>query len=125
MNMLKNTVAICALALCATAASAATIRVTCEVRGDRAKVSVDGKGLAAGRYSTTVVSGGNMAASPAVAAVGGEIEADYDSNPADIRAGAVAIASTFITGGMVAGKVIDAAGNTVISDTASCRVRNR
>lgn len=126
MKQLKWTAA---LGLCAVLASAqafaATIRVTCEVRGDRARISVDGKQLAAGKYSTAVLSGESMASTPAVAAVGGEIEADYDSNPADIRAGATAIASTFVKGGMVTGKLLDSSGNTVISDTVSCRVRSR
>ncbi len=113
------------LALASAQASAATVRVSCEVRADRARASVDAKGLAAGSYSTQVVSGGNMAAAPSQAAVRGEVESDYDSNPADVRAGAVAIPSTFVQGGMVTGKVVDAAGNTVISDTVACRVRSR
>jgi hypothetical protein len=113
------------LSMVAVDASAATVRVTCEARPGRAKVSVDAKGLAAGSYSTAIVSGGNSAAAPAQAAVGGEVESDYDSNGADIRAGATAIAATFIAGGSVTGKVIDAAGNTVIADTVACRVRSR
>jgi hypothetical protein len=113
------------LAMVAVDASAATIRVTCEARPGRAKVSVDAKGLAAGSYSTSIVSGGNAAMSAPQAAVGGEVESDYDSNANDIRAGAVAIASTFIVGANVTGKVVDAAGNTVIADTVSCRVRTR
>lgn len=111
--------------LAAGSAAAATIRVTCEVSPTRSKVSVDGKGLAAGSYSTVAVSGGNMASAPAQAAVAGEVESDYDSKPADIRAGAVAIPSTFITGASVTGKVVDSSGNTVIADTVACRVRRR
>lgn len=113
------------LSILAVDASAATVRVTCEVSAKRSKISVDGKNLAAGNYSTVAISGANMAAHPAIAAVAGEIETDYDSNPRDIHNGAIAIASTFITGGQVTGKVIDAAGNTVISDTVTCRVRRR
>lgn len=113
------------LAMVAVDASAATIRVTCEARPGRAKVSVDAKGLPAGSYSTAIVSGGNAAMAPAQAAVGGEAESDYDSNAGDIRAGATAIASTFIVGGSLTGKVVDASGNTVIADTVSCRVRSR
>ncbi len=128
MHFLKQGAAACTLATLAMIgldASAATIRVTCEVRDSRAKISVDAKGLAAGSYSTQVVSGGNMASAPPQAAVRGEIETDYDSNPADIRAGAVAVAPGFIVGGQVSGKLVDASGNTLIADTASCRVRNR
>jgi len=113
------------LTMAASQAGAATIRVQCEARPDRATISVDGKSLAAGRYTTVAVSGGSMATTPAVAAVAGEVQADYDSNPADIRAGATAIPRTFIQGGMVTGKIVDAAGNTVIADTVSCRVRTR
>ena len=128
MNILKQTAAACVLATLAmigAEASAATIRVTCEVSPTRSKISVDGKSLASGRYTTVAVSGGSMATSPAEASVSGEVEADYDSNPADIRAGAVAIPSTFITGGTVTGKVVDASGQTVASDTVSCRIRKR
>lgn len=128
MNFLKQGAGACVLATLAMIgvdAAAATIRVTCEVSPGRSKISVDGKSLAAGRYTAVAISGGSMATSPSEAAVGGEVEVDYDSNPADIRAGAVAIPSTFITGGKVTGKVIDASGNTVISDTVSCRVKSR
>ncbi len=106
-------------------AAAATIRVQCEARPGRSKISVDAKSLAAGRYSTSVMSGSNVATSPATAAVGGEIETDYDSNPADVAAGATAIAPTFITGALVVAKVLDASGSTVAVDAVSCRVRTR
>jgi hypothetical protein len=128
MNMLKHGASACVLATLAMIgadAAAATIRVTCEARGTRAKISVDGRGLAAGAYTAVVVSGANMATSPAENAVAGEIETDFDSNPADIRAGAVAVVPGFIVGGQVSGKIVNAAGNTVIADTASCRVRSR
>lgn len=106
-------------------AAAASVRVTCEVRPGRSKASVDGRALAAGTYTTQIVSGGNVATSPAQTAVSGEIETDYASNPGDIAGGATPIAPTFITGGQLTGKVVDAAGNTVASDTVACRVRNR
>lgn len=112
-------------ALSAAQASAATVRVTCEQRPDRARISVDAKNLAAGAYRTVVVSGANTAMSGLLSAVGDELQSDYDSNPADIRAGAVPIASTFIAGSVVVGKVVDANGNTVIADTVACRVRTR
>jgi hypothetical protein len=126
MNSIKHTstaLAIGLLSMVAADAMAATIRVNCETGRGRAKISVDGKNLAAGSYTTVAVSGGNMATSPAAAAVAGEVEADYDSNANDVRAGAVAIPSTFITGATVTGKVVDASGNTVIADTVACRVR--
>ena len=113
------------LAAMAVDAQAATVRVSCEASATRSKVSVDGRGLAAGSYTTQVISGGNMAAAPAQSPVRGEIETDYDSNPGDIAQGAVAIAPNFIVGGSVTGKVLDASGNTVIADTVLCRVRRR
>lgn len=128
MSFLKHATTACAfatLAMIGLDAAAATVRVTCEVRPGRAKISVDGRSLAAGSYSTAVVSGGNMASAPATAAVAGEVETDFDSNPADIRAGAVAIVPTFVVGGTVTGKILDASGNTVIADTVSCRVKSR
>ena len=127
MKSLSTLTALAALLGCTLAldAAAATIRVQCEARPGRAKISVDAKSLAAGRYSTSVRSGSNIATFPATAAVGGEIETDYDSNPADIAAGATAISPTFITGGLVVAKVLDASGNTVIVDAVTCRVRTR
>lgn len=130
MNLFpKQAAAACAfatLAMIGVDAAAATIKVTCEARGTtRSKVSVDAKGLGAGTYTTVAVSGGgNMATSQPEAAVGGEIETDYDSRPADIKAGATAIPPTFITGGTVTGKVVNASGHTVISDTVACRMRS-
>jgi hypothetical protein len=114
------------LAMIGVDAAAATIKVTCEARGTtRSKVSVDGKDLLAGTYTTQILSGGgNMATSSPVAAVAGQIETDYDSRPADIRAGATAITPTFISGGTVTGKIVDSSGSTVISDKVHCRMRS-
>ncbi len=106
-------------------ASAATIRINCEVRANRAKISVDGKQLARGSYTTEAVSGGNVAAAGPVRAVQGQVETDYDSDPGDIADGATPIPPDFIVGGSVTGKVVNAAGDTVVSDTVACRVRSR
>lgn len=128
MNRVSFAVLTCLAATMATAAidaSAATIRVQCEQRAGRSKISVDGNNLAAGSYRAQVVSGGNSAQSPAQVAVGDEAEFDFDSNPADIAAGATAISSTFIQNGQVTGKIVNSTGATVISDTVSCRVRRR
>jgi hypothetical protein len=131
MKRLNLGAAVCLLATLAMIgvdAAAATIRVTCEVRNNRSKISVDAKGLPAGNYTTMAMSGASMASSPATPAVGGEVEADYDSNANDIREGAVAISANFIArqaAVTVTGKVVDGAGNTVISDTSACRVRAR
>lgn len=101
-------------------ASAATIRITCEVRSDRSKISVDGKQLAPGTYTTEAMSGDNMANSSPRRSRRGQLETDYDSNTGEL---AIPIASDFIVDGRVTGKVVDAGGNTVASDTVACRVR--
>jgi hypothetical protein len=107
-------------ALFAFEAGAATIRITCEVRPDRSKISVDGKQLPRGTYTTEAVSGGNVANSPPRRARRGQVETDYDSNTGEL---ATPIPFDFIVDGTVSGKVIDAAGNTVASDTVACEVR--
>ncbi len=117
--------AICGAAVLATAvadANAAGIRVKCEKRADRSKISVDGDGLAAGSYKSIVISGANSKTSGARPTVGDEVEFDFDSNPADIAAGATAISRTFIQGA-VTGKIINAKGSVVASDTVACRIR--
>ena len=109
--------------------SAATIRVQCEQRGiQRAKISVDGNDLApvAGQYRAQVVlaSGLGSATSAGATLVGDEVEFDFDSNPADIAAGATAIPRNFIDGNVI-GKILAPDGSTVISDTVACRIRSR
>jgi len=104
-------------------ASAAAIRVKCEKRANRSKISVDGSDLPPGTYRARVLSGTNKATSVPEATVGDEVEFDFDSNPADIAAGATPISVTFIQGGQVVGKILNAKGATVISDTVRCRVR--
>ena len=42
----------------------ATVRVRCEVRSDRSKISVDGNNLATGTYQAMVTSGANTASAP-------------------------------------------------------------
>lgn len=111
------------LATAAIDASAATIRVQCEQRAGRSKVSVDGDGLAAGSYRAIAVSGGNSATSAnAQSPVSGQVEFDFDSDARDIAAGATAITPGFLSGS-VTGKIVNSNGATVISDTVACRVR--
>lgn len=118
---LFSAVALLALAL---EADAASVRVRCEKRGStRSKISVDGRGLAAGLYTAHVISGSNTADSEeAAAAVRGEAEFDFDSNPKDIAAGATAIARNFIQGN-VTGQIVDEDGFVVASATVACSVR--
>ena len=105
-------------------ASAAEIRVTCEKRENRSKISVDGGDLRPGvEYRARVISGDNTRAAAPQAAVGDEVEFDFDSNRNDIAEGATAIGAGFIQGNQVTGKIIGPSGRVVASDTEVCRVR--
>lgn len=108
-----------------TAATGPTAFVKCEARAGRSRISVDGTNLRplGGRFNARVTSGGKVAVSPAAAAIGDEAEFDFDSNPADIRAGATAIASTFISGAQVTGEIVAADGSVAASATVACRTR--
>lgn len=126
MSRSPQIVAALALAMSAFVAAdavAASVRITCEVRSNRSKVSVDGRRLAPGDYTTEAISGANAASTGPVTAVGGEVQTDYDSNPADIADGAEPIAANFIQGAQVTGRVIDSSGKVVAQRTAACRVR--
>ncbi len=104
-------------------AEAATIRVRCEKRVDRSRISVDGNDLVPGNYSATVMSGLNEATAAPQATVGAgldEVAFGFDSNAADIALGATEIPVNFIQGS-VTGKILDASNATVISDTVTCK----
>lgn len=105
-----------------TDASAAGIRVKCEKQANRSKVSVDGRGLAAGEYYANIISGDNQKASLPVTG-GGEIEFDFDSDKGDIAAGATAISPKFIQDGKVTGQIVEPSGHVVIEATNTCRTR--
>ncbi len=74
-------------------------------------------------FSARIASGANTAAAPARTAIGDQAEFDFDSNPADIRAGATAIARNFIQGGSVSADILDASGAVVATASAACRAR--
>ena len=103
----------------------AIARVTCEVRSDRSRASVNGQNLASGEYSARIFAGANAAEADSTATVGDEVEFDFDSEPDDVAAGATPIAPDFIEGGTpaVTGEILDASGAIVASGTATCRVR--
>lgn len=98
------------------------VRVRCEVRSNRSKISVDGENLSpsGGTFSARVSSGSNQATAPAKKAIGDEAEFDFDSDQGDIAAGATAIAATFIVNKRVTGEILDAAGKVLVSATATC-----
>jgi hypothetical protein len=80
-------------------AAGAELRVRCERRAaKRSRVSVDGNNLVSGQYQITLRSGSTTAPLVTEVVVPGadEFEADFDSNRADIRAGATAIGPKFI-----------------------------
>ncbi|MEQ1514173.1 MAG: hypothetical protein ABL934_16040 [Lysobacteraceae bacterium] len=117
------------LLLSSTVASAAELRVRCEQRSvpSRAKISVDAKNLAQANamYSVRVISGSNQSTHVPLTAIGDEVGFDFDSNPADIAAGAQSISAGFITGGAVQAALFDATGQMVIGPvSAACRVRS-
>lgn len=118
-----GTVAALLAAFAVDASAAPSARVSCEVRSNRSSISIDGRGLAAGSYTTQAVSGANIASSPPEAAVAGEVQTDYDSNPKDIAAGDLPISAKFIVGAKVTGKVLDASGRVVASAAVACRVK--
>ncbi len=102
-----------------------TVRVTCERRSSRSKVSVDGSGLATGTYTARATSGANTAVAAPQATIGDQAEFDFDSDSGDVGAGATPIAGTFIQGSppQVTGEIIDATGAVVATATETCRDR--
>ncbi len=115
----------------ALAADAATVRVRCEKRADRSRISVDGNDLAPGNYTAKVTSpaaGGTAVTSAAQAAVGDEAAFDFDSNANNIALGATAIGTGFIqitAGGNndVKGEILDASNASVASASVDCAVK--
>lgn len=104
-------------------ANAANIRVKCEKRADRSKVSVDGNNMVSGNYIAKIVSGDNVKESEAKATVGDEIEFDFDSSTKDVTTGATRISRSFIQGGRVTGQLINEQGFTVAQTTSTCSVK--
>jgi hypothetical protein len=102
----------------------ATVTVTCELRSDRSRISVDGNGLATGTYQATVVSGANTAAAPAHQTNGDEVDFDFDSDGGDIAAGATAIAADFIQGAppAVTGQIVTLGGSVIAEATVTCEI---
>jgi hypothetical protein len=118
-------VTIAAISTLAFAAHAADVQVSCEKRGNRSKISVDGNNLVSGSYRAVAKSGTRTATSDFATTVGDEVEFDFDSRPADIAEGATAIAANFITDGRVKGYLVNASGTRVTPVvTAVCRVRS-
>ena len=126
MNISKTFIQAAAAVLLASLGSAAMAQalvVKCETRANRSKASVDGNNLASGNYRAVLTSGSHTAQSPLAATKGDEVAFDFDSNPKDVRKGAVEITPDFIVNKSVTGQLLDASGNLVIERTANCRAR--
>ena len=126
MKSWKTTIVMgCAVALLGMVvqSEAASVRVRCEKTSTRSRISVDGSGLAARSFHAMATSGANSATSQPKTAVGGQAEFDFDSNPADINAGATPISPNFIQGGQVTGKILNANNVVKAQSTVFCRVR--
>ncbi len=96
------------------------IRLRCEVRSDRSKVSVDGKGLTEGQYFTAISSGNNSAESSLQSTNFGEVEFDFDSAPDDIASGDAAIDAGFIQNNRVLATILNESGEVIASTEVNC-----
>jgi hypothetical protein len=104
------------------------IRLRCERRSNRSRISVDGRSLSprAGTFRARVRAAGGSATSPTQKAVGGEAEFDFDSDRGDVREGATRIAASFIrarSGPDVVAEILNAQGNVVASGGGDCEAR--
>lgn len=103
----------------------AKILVSCEKRTNRSKISVDGKNLPSGDYSSRVISGNVSVVSSIKTTFSDEVEFDFDSSTNDIAEGATEISADFIQNGSVNAEIFDDNGNTIASITnALCAIRN-
>lgn len=117
--------AVAALSLVSFAADAADLRVKCEKRSNRSKISADGSDLVAGAYRAVAMSGGKSVMSNLQTAVGDEAQFDFDSNANDIAQGATALPANFIVDGRVKAVILNSAGQAATATVeAICRVRN-
>jgi hypothetical protein len=117
--------AVAMLMLASWSATAGDVRVTCEKRANRSKVSVDGSSLNGGMYRAVTRSGDRTRRSDLQQAIGDEAQFDFDSNQNDIADGATPIPANFIVNGRAKGWIVNANGVRVTPiKEAICRVRN-
>jgi hypothetical protein len=121
MKFLTASAALAALFLAAGAAQAQSVRVRCDSFPDRSRASVDGRDLAPGQYRAVLASGDHTSESPFDSAVDHEVEFDFDSDRADVRAGATKIGRHFIVDDRATGTLLDVNGNVVATKTVNCR----
>jgi hypothetical protein len=104
----------------------ATLRVRCERRPGRSKISVDANDVAPrnGLFRARVRAAGGTVTSALKRAVGDEVEFDFDSNT---EAGATRIPANFIqrrTGPDVVGILLNAQGDVVARRGVECEFRS-
>lgn len=109
-------------------ASLGSLRVRCERRSNRSKISLDGNNLSPrnGSFRGRVKASGGTVTSRSKRAVGDEVEFDFDSNPNDVAAGATQIPASFITarsGPDVIGEILNSSGVVVARQGAECSFR--
>lgn len=97
------------------------VRIRCETRPNRSKISVDLNNVPSGAYTANVTSGGNNASST-LPSDGDEVEFDFDSDSGDIAEGATAIANSFIVNRRIS---VQVTGPVTLSKTAICPARRR
>jgi len=104
-------------------AAAATLRVRCEVRSNRSKISVDGKRIKSTGSVTAVVTntGGSSVTADPKPIVLKQVEFDFDSDDDDIADGATAIPADFIDRNNP--HVTASIPELGLSKTATCKVR--
>jgi len=106
----------------------ATLRVRCERRPNRSKISVDANDVTPrnGSFRARVRAAGGTVTSAAKRAVGDEVEFDFDSDRDDIAAGATRIPANFIQrrdGADVVGILLNAQGDVVARRGVECEFR--
>jgi hypothetical protein len=106
-------------------ALAATLRVRCERRSDRSKISVDANNVSPrnGTFRARVRAAGGTVTSTSKRAVGDEVEFDFDSNT---EPGATRIPANFIQrrdGADVIGILLNAQGTVVARRGVECEFR--
>ena len=101
-------------------ANAKSFTVKCKSTATRSKISVDDSGLSRAQYRALVTSGGVTVPSKNLKLpVAGEVEFDFDSNTADVNAGATRVAPTFIKNKRVVGTVQRRNSNRTFSTVSS------
>ena len=104
-------------------AAAATLRVRCEVRSNRSKISVDGKRIKSTDSVTAVVTntdGISVTADPKPIVLK-QVDFDFDSDPGDVADGATPISPNFIDRNNP--HVTASIPELGLSKTATCKVK--